>query len=153
MGIFDFCINFFVKFFNIKNLIKELGLDGRVLITGYLNDSDKLSALSSSDLFILPSYGENFGLAVVEAMACGLPVIISDQVGIFRDVHIAGAGLVIPCDANEIAIAIMKIISLPDAGRSIGLNGIKLVSDKFTLARMSSLMDCAYKDIVCKFKV
>lgn len=138
---------------DIKKLIIDLGLDGRVLITGYLNDSDKLSALSSSDLFILPSYGENFGLAVVEAMACGLPVVISDQVGIFRDVQTASAGLVTPCDSNKIATAILKIISLPDSGRSLGLNGMKLVSDKFTLARMSSLMDSAYKDILSKFNL
>ena len=137
----------------INNLIKKLGLGDRVLITGYLSEVDKLSALSSADLFILPSYGENFGLAVVEAMACGLPVIISDQVGIFREVHDASAGLVIPCDAEKISDAILKISLLPDAGKSIGLNGAKLVSDKFTLAKMSALMNDAYKNIVNKSRI
>ena len=49
-----------------------------------------------ADIFVLPSYQENFGIAVVEAMAAGLPVIVSDQVGISGEIGKSGAGIVIP---------------------------------------------------------
>ena len=59
-------------------------------------------------MFVLPSYTENFGLAVIEAMAAGLPIIISDKVNIWREVESAGAGTVIPCEAEKLTEAILS---------------------------------------------
>ncbi len=53
---------------------------------------EKLAALRDARMFVLSSYSENFGLAVIEAMACGLPVVISDRVNIWREVAAAGPG-------------------------------------------------------------
>src|SRR6266446_9161404 len=68
-----------------------LGIASDVVWTGFLAGEDKRAALADADVFVLPSYSENFGVTVVEAMGAGLPVIISDQVGIHCEVVKANA--------------------------------------------------------------
>jgi glycosyltransferase involved in cell wall biosynthesis len=59
-----------------------------------LEGAEKWGALAASEVFVLPSHQENFGLVVAEAMACGLPVIVSDKVNLWREVTEFSAGLV-----------------------------------------------------------
>jgi glycosyltransferase involved in cell wall biosynthesis len=63
----------------VETMVREQGITEQVLWTGMLQGSEKVQAYVDSDLFVLPSYQENFGIAVAEAMAAGLPVIISDR--------------------------------------------------------------------------
>jgi glycosyltransferase involved in cell wall biosynthesis len=65
-----------------------------VTFTGMLSGDAKWGALSAADAFILPSHQENFGIAVVEALACGSPVLISNKVNIWREIEVDGAGYV-----------------------------------------------------------
>ncbi|HEV2840277.1 MAG TPA: glycosyltransferase [Chthoniobacterales bacterium] len=63
-----------------------------VTFTGMLAGAQKWGAFSAAEAFILPSHQENFGIAVVEALACGTPVLISNKVNIWREIAAAGAG-------------------------------------------------------------
>ena len=65
---------------------------GQVVFTGMLEGEMKQGAFQSADAFILPSHQENFGMAVVEALAAGLPVLISNRVNIWREIHADHAG-------------------------------------------------------------
>lgn len=65
-----------------------------VTLTGMLAGAQKWGAFSAADAFILPSHQENFGIAVVEALACGTPVLISNKVNIWREIAAAEAGYV-----------------------------------------------------------
>ena len=65
-----------------------------VIFTGMLEGSMKWSALKAAEVFVLPSHQENFGLSVVEALACGTPVLISDRVNIWREIEADGAAYV-----------------------------------------------------------
>ena len=65
---------------------KRLGIERRVHWTGMLEGDLKWGALHAAEAFVLPSHQENFGVAVVEAMACGVPVLISDKVNIWPDI-------------------------------------------------------------------
>lgn len=67
---------------------------GTVLFPGMLAGAGKWGAFYGAAAFVLPSHQENFGIAVVEALACGKPVLISNQVNIWREIEAAGAGLV-----------------------------------------------------------
>lgn len=72
----------------------ELGIADRVSWTGMLSGDLKWGAFYAAEAFCLPSHQENFGIAVVEALACGKPVLISDKVNIWREIEADGAGLV-----------------------------------------------------------
>jgi glycosyltransferase involved in cell wall biosynthesis len=82
----------------IKELIREHGAWSRELgeihMVGMLEGGAKWGALYGCEAFILPSHQENFGIAVVEALGCGRPVLISDKVNIWREIVDDGAGLV-----------------------------------------------------------
>lgn len=92
----------------------------------------KAAALQGSDVMVLPSYSENFGNAVVEAMASGLPVIISNKVNIWREVAAAGAGVVINCSPQELGDAILAVVDDPLARKRYGERGEQLVAERFT---------------------
>ena len=101
-----------------KNYVKALntmlgksGLSGLAILTGFLDGNEKLSAFADADIFVLPSYHENFGMAAVEAMTAGLPIVISNKVGIHKLVETAQAGIVAGLNAGEVAFAIERIIS------------------------------------------
>ena len=73
---------------------EALGIAERVAWTGMLAGDLKWGAYRAADAFVLPSHQENFGVVVAEALACGVPVLTSDKVNIWREVQEAGAGLV-----------------------------------------------------------
>jgi glycosyltransferase involved in cell wall biosynthesis len=73
-----------------------LRIAGRIVWTGMLRDTLKWSALAAAEVFVLPSHQENFGIAVAESLACGVPVLISSEVNIWREIEAANAGLVAP---------------------------------------------------------
>jgi len=75
-------------------LAARLGIAERVTWTGLLQNDLKWGALAASDAFVLPSHQENFGVAVVEALASGTPVLISDKINIWREIATDRAGFV-----------------------------------------------------------
>jgi glycosyltransferase involved in cell wall biosynthesis len=89
-------------------LAENLGVDSSVTFVGLLDNQAKWDALRKSDALILPSFHENFGFAVVEALACGRPALISDRVNIWPTVIDSGAGLVCRPDSAGVADVIEK---------------------------------------------
>jgi glycosyltransferase involved in cell wall biosynthesis len=78
----------------LKTQATQLGIDHRITWTGMLKGDMKWGAFYASETFILSSHQENFGIAVAEALGCGLPVLISDKVNIWREIEADGAGIV-----------------------------------------------------------
>jgi glycosyltransferase involved in cell wall biosynthesis len=77
-----------------QQMITMAAGDEKIHFPGLLQGDVKWGAFYGAELFILPSHQENFGIAVVEALACGVPVLISDQVNIWREIVAEEAGLV-----------------------------------------------------------
>lgn len=94
----------------VKEWLTERGVEDKAVFTGMLQGEEKLEVLVDADVFALPSYTENFGIAVVEAMASGLPVVISDRVNIWREVAEAGAGLITTCNERDVAEATSALL-------------------------------------------
>ena len=78
---------------------RDKGIADRISWPGMLSGDLKWGAFHAAEVFALPSHQENFGIAVAEALACGVPVLISDKVNIWREVEADGAGLVAPDDS------------------------------------------------------
>lgn len=78
----------------VRRTADRLGLTERVIWTGMLSGDLKWGAFHAAEAFVLPSHQENFGIAVAEALACGVPVLISNRVNIWREIDADGAGFV-----------------------------------------------------------
>ena len=115
----------------VRTWLGKEGVLGRTTFTGMLLGPEKLAVLRDASMFVLPSYTENFGLAVIEAMAAGLPIIISDKVNIWREVESAGAGKVVPCEAGKFTEAILDLLDKPELAWQMGQKGQALVRDEF----------------------
>jgi glycosyltransferase involved in cell wall biosynthesis len=79
---------------DLESLAMRLGIQDRITWTGMLKGTLKWGALAASEIFVLPSHQENFGIAVAEALSCSLPVVISDKVNIWREISAYNAGLI-----------------------------------------------------------
>jgi len=82
----------------LQDLADSKAVGGRVHFIGMLRGAQRISAMVDAELFCLPSHQENFGIAVVESLGAGTPVVISDQVNIFREIANARVGGVVPLD-------------------------------------------------------
>lgn len=79
---------------DLQALATRLGVAERITWTGMVSGSMKWGALAAAEVFALPSHQENFGIVVAEALACSVPVIISDKVNIWREIESSIAGLI-----------------------------------------------------------
>lgn len=92
---------------SLEQLALELGISKRITWTGMLDHRLKWGALARASAFVLPSHQENFGVAVAEALACGVPVLISNKVNIWREIVEDRAGWAGP-DTVEGAIELLR---------------------------------------------
>lgn len=120
----------------------------RATFTGMIVDDERLGAFSDAAMFVLPSYSENFGIAVIEAMACKLPVVISDAVNIWPDIKAADAGLVSPCDVDATARNMIELLENPARAQKIAENGVKLVEDIYSWDGVASALEKGYEDVL-----
>ena len=97
---------------------ERLGLAGRVTFTGMLRGDEKWGAFHAADLFVLPSHQENFGIAVVEALSCGLPVIVGSGVNIWREIVEDGAGWMCEPKAEPLARALLRWSKMSEEDRA-----------------------------------
>lgn len=98
---------------NIHNWIRDYQLEDRIIMTGFLSGHDKYDAFVGSDCFVLPSMNENFGIAVVEALSAGLPVLISDNVYIWKEIIEEGGGWVCNYSIESLIDSITNILKSP----------------------------------------
>lgn len=131
----------------LESQTRALGLDGRVRFLGVRSDIPAL--LEASDLFWMPSRWEGLPIACLEAMACGLPTVTTDVVGL-REVAVDGVtGFVAPPDSPELlAQASLRILKDPALAQRMGLAGRQRVEEKFSIERTADEYARAYEDIM-----
>ncbi len=95
---------------SLQTLARKLEISDGVLWTGHLGPSDKAAAMAAATLFVLPSYSENFGIAAAEALASGVPTILTDGVALAADAREAGAAVVVRPEVEDLRSAIARVL-------------------------------------------
>jgi glycosyltransferase involved in cell wall biosynthesis len=132
----------------LEALTGRLGLADRVRFLGYVEPSARNLLLAAGDFLALPSFQESFGLAAVEGMAAGLPVLVSDQVGIAREVELDQAGLVTGVDARSIAQGLASLASRDGQLTAMGRNARQAAATRFDIRITARKVERAYLDIL-----
>lgn len=130
---------------SLEKLIDELGLNGFVTMPGWRDDMN--AVLSSLTLFVSAARSEPFGLAIVEAMAAGLPIIATASEGALEILEDGVSGKLVPPDNPEaLAEAINKLLDDPLERARLGQNALRVARDRFSLARMASDTERVYRE-------
>lgn len=117
----------------LRAMIEDKGLQDHVLWAGFLQGKDKAAAFRAASVYVLPSYSENFGIAAAEALAAGVPTVVSDQVALSADIAAANAGLVVPCEADAIANAVLRLLGDADLREDFSRRARTLAAARFSL--------------------
>jgi glycosyltransferase involved in cell wall biosynthesis len=131
----------------LESGVRSLELADIVTFVGHVEGEDKRKLLASADVFVLPSHQENFGIAVAEALAAGLPVIVSDQVGIAPAIANAGAGRVVTVDSDALTAAIRDLAEHPEERSRMGVRAAALARDFFSWSRTAALLMELYREL------
>jgi glycosyltransferase involved in cell wall biosynthesis len=129
-----------------KGFAASAGVADKVLWLGMLSGEAKKAAFADCAAFALPSWSENFGIAIVEAMACGRPVVISDRVNIWREIDAAGAGLVSPPDVDSVAAHILVLAGDPTRAARMGAAGRRLAETRYDWAKVAVDLERVYSE-------
>jgi glycosyltransferase involved in cell wall biosynthesis len=116
-------------------------------MTGFVTGKAKDMLLQGSDLFVLPSFSENFGIAIAEAMAAGLPVIITPDIQIAPEIAAEKAGLIVEGDVEAVENAIAQLLADRHLRHQLGENGKRLVSSRYCWNAIAQKLASAYTAI------
>ena len=130
-----------------QQLAEELGVADDVLFLGKHASVDEL--LSCADLFLLPSESESFGLAALEAMACGAPVVASAVGGLPEVIPNGVGGILVPLgDTDGMAAAALEILSNEARHREVREAGIRHATSAFAMDRIVPMYEAHYRAVV-----
>ena len=131
---------------SLQKLAIQLNLSHRCRWLGHVQGDAKTSLLQQADWFLLPSAAENFGIAVVEAMAAGTPVIVSPQVAVADLILSAGAGLVCPSDPASISKILLTHYQGPTSAMRTAARS--LAESTFSWNSVADQLESSYRQIL-----
>ena len=134
----------------IQSMVKEMRLSEYFTFTGF--HPEPLKVISAIDILVCPSIEEGFGMAVLEAIACGVPVIASDVGGIPEILRGGGGILVPPRDSESIASEVVRLLRNPDEYRRISIDGKRNALKNFPIELTVQKIEEFYKEILGECK-
>jgi glycosyltransferase involved in cell wall biosynthesis len=132
----------------LKKLAAELAIEENLQWLGHVEGTRKLGAFLAAQIFTLPSFSENFGVAAVEAMLLGLPCILGEGVAIAKEVSEAGAGLVVAPHPPTIAAAIVRLLDDDDYRRRMGERAKSYAEREYSTAKMTQRLMALYESVI-----
>lgn len=131
-----------------RQLSSQLNVTDRVIWAGYLKEEELLGAYSAADLFALISQNENFGMVVVEALLCGLPVMVSPEVGVWEFLKDDDVGKVVPMTTDAVLNTLDDFTANADVWKIRANNARSTAQRKFSPDQVGALMSTAFGDIL-----
>jgi glycosyltransferase involved in cell wall biosynthesis len=132
----------------IHSLVQQFGLGDRVSFPGFVTGDAKAQFLAGADLFVLPSASENFGIAAAEALAAGLPVIVSRHVALADEIESAQAGWICGDDAAALANTLRTALADPDERRRRGQRAARLARTTFSWKSCAEKLAIGYRGLL-----
>jgi glycosyltransferase involved in cell wall biosynthesis len=132
----------------LENVAAACGVSSRVIYTGGVGGADKAALLRHAQLLVLPSYSENFGNVVLEAMAAACAVVVTPEVGVAPVVAEAEAGEVVDGDHLVLGRALATLLADPQRRREMGRRGAAAVRDRFSWDAVAADMESLYRTVI-----
>jgi glycosyltransferase involved in cell wall biosynthesis len=132
----------------LMNLTSDLQLGDSVSFTGFVEGKEKDELLQGANLFVLPSYSENFGIAVAESLAAGTPVVITPEVQIAEYVDAYQAGIIAEGDKNSLVNAITNCIENKPMMNKFRENSLRLAQERFNWSSIAMELLESYRLIL-----
>jgi glycosyltransferase involved in cell wall biosynthesis len=132
----------------LRKLADELRISQDVLWTGHLGPAEKAAALAAATVFVLPSYSENFGIAAAEALAAGVPCVLSDKVALAEKVQQGISAIIVPCEVTAIAQAVSQLLSQPEIQEQMSERGREVAAQYFSARAVGEALLDRYQSII-----
>ena len=136
----------------IGEMVKKKGLDKKIIFTGLVSDDEKLELLESASLFVLTSHSDVHPIAVQDALAMGLPVVIT-QACDYPEVKEYDAGEIVEENSTQISNVILKVLSDKSRLKQMSENAKRLVLERFQLKVQIKKYEQMYEDVIRNFKL
>lgn len=117
----------------VRAAIAASGLGDRLVWTGPADRAECRAAMDAADLYVLPSVNEPYPMAVLEAMASGLPVVVTDTCGLAPAVRQASAGLVTTADPGDVTAAVRTLLADPGRRHEASRRALQLIAADFAM--------------------
>jgi glycosyltransferase involved in cell wall biosynthesis len=132
----------------LRRQAQSLEIANEIIWPGFLSGGEKAAALAAATIYVLPSYSENFGIAAAEALAAGVPTVLSDQVAISQEAAAANAAMVVRPEPAEIARAIGELLDNSSTREELRRNAKLFAQRAFSPERVSEQLVAEYRKIL-----
>jgi glycosyltransferase involved in cell wall biosynthesis len=132
----------------LKRLADGEGVAHRLQFVGSVSDEHKWALYESAEMFVLPSYSENFGNVVAEAMAMACPVVVTPEVGLAKLVREVGAGVVAQGEPRIFADAITQLHGDEVRRKRLGVSGRRAAIERLSWGGVAAQMEAEYYRIL-----
>ena len=131
----------------LRRLAIECGVTDRVTFLGPVGGADKAALLARAAALVLPSYSENFGNSVLEALAAGCPAVVTPEVGLAGVLRESGSGIVAEGAPERLGEALARLLADPVERAEMGRRGIALARSRFSWEVVATAMEKVYQEI------
>jgi len=128
----------------VREQVARLDLQPHVRFVGFVGGDEKRALLERADVFALPSRQENFGVAIVEALAAGVPVVVSREVDIWPDIERYGSGAVVATEVEPLSEALAALLTNADRRAACGAQGRRQVAELYSPLAVGTALHALY---------
>ncbi|MCB1227489.1 MAG: glycosyltransferase [Verrucomicrobiales bacterium] len=133
---------------SLKQQAVEAGVEESITWAGQVVGDQRFAAFATAQIFVLPSHSENFGIALLEAMAAGLPCISTDQVALAADAASQGAVMIAEREPEALAGAMRELIESEPRSKALGQAARRLAQEQYSLDAMGRGLHQLYQEVI-----